>query len=252
MELIDAFPLRKGDIIALVGAGGKTTTMFAIGVEAKKRGWKVILTTTTRIFCPREEEGQELVIEANPERLLTKVKEKLALFPLLVVGTGLNHENKLLGIGRELVAALPRSGADLIVVEADGAAHKPFKAPREGEPVIPDSATLVVPIVGIDCLGKPLDMEHTHRPEKIAGLTGMNIDMLVTGQVVARVLLHSHGYRKDIPPRSRWVPYINKVESTADLSNAREIAGLLGEGGAKRVAIGAARAAEPVKEVLTF
>jgi len=252
MEFIDAFPVKKGDVIALVGAGGKTATMFAIAAEADKRGWKVILTTTTRIFRPREKEGQELVIDADPERLLTKVKEKLALFPLLVVGTGLNHENKLLGIEQGLVAGLSRSGGDLTVVEADGAAHKPFKAPREGEPVIPESATLVVPVVGIDCLGKPLNEKYTHRPEHITRLTGLSAGAPVTGETVSAVFLHKHGYRRNIPVGSRWVPFINKVESSAEMEHARKIAGLLGKGGAKRVVVGAARVNDPVRGVLEF
>lgn len=252
MEFIDAFPVKKGDVVALVGAGGKTTTMFAIVAEAKKRGWKVILTTTTRIFRPRKEEGQELVIEANSERLLTMVKEKLVLFPLLIVGTGLNHENKLLGIEQGLVAGLSQSGGDLIVVEADGAAHKPFKAPREGEPVIPEAATLVVPVVGIDCLGKPLNEKYIHRPEHVARLTGLSVGATVTGEMVSAVFLHKYGYRRDIPAGSRWVPFINKVESSAELEHARKIAGLLGKGGAGRVIIGAARARDKVREVLEF
>jgi len=252
MKFIDAFPVRKGDIVALVGAGGKTTTMYAIGSEARKCGWKVVLTTTTRIFHPGEREGLELVIEADPVRLLVAIKEKLAQFPLLVAGAGLSRENKLVGIEQDVVAMLLQCGADLVVVEADGAAQKPFKAPRESEPVIPDSASLVVPVVGIDCLGRPLNEKYTHRPEHITRLTGLSAGAPVTGETVSAVLLHKHGYRRDIPAGSRWIPFINKVESEVELARAREIAGLLGSGGAERVIVGAARALDPVREVLEF
>ncbi|MDD3653011.1 MAG: selenium cofactor biosynthesis protein YqeC [Desulfotomaculaceae bacterium] len=252
MNLIDAFSIHKGDIIALTGAGGKTTTMFAIGQEAIKLGWRVVITTTTRIFAPKENKLLKLVIEAIPECLLSKIKESLTTFPQVVAGIGLDQENKLNGLDKELIAEIPSTGADLIIVEADGAARKPFKAPREGEPVIPHTATLVVTVVGIDCLGKPLNSTYTHRPEKIASLTGMSLGDLITGQTVARVLLHSQGYGKDIPRNSRWVPFMNKVESTMALESAREIAGLLGQGGAKRVVIGAAQSANQFMEVLVF
>ncbi|OPX83732.1 MAG: hypothetical protein A4E53_04334 [Pelotomaculum sp. PtaB.Bin104] len=252
MNFMDAFSISKGDIVALVGAGGKTTTMFAIGQEAIKLGWKVILTTTTRIFAPAQNKLLRLITDTSTERLLSKIKNELASFPLVVAGTGLDRNNKLIGLEQELIAKLPGTGADLIVVEADGAARKPFKAPREGEPVTPDTTTLVVPIVGIDCLGKPLNQDYTHRPEIIASLAGINIGDLVTTNAVARVLLHSQGYGKTVPRDSRWHPYINKVESISDLSNAREIAALLRLNGARRVVIGAAQAADPVKEVLEF
>ncbi|MCG9966545.1 putative selenium-dependent hydroxylase accessory protein YqeC [Pelotomaculum terephthalicicum JT] len=253
MKFIEAFSIKKGDVVALAGAGGKTTTTFAIGQEAIKQGWKVLLTTTTRIFAPEQEQMLKLIIESSPEHLLSEIKSNLASFPLVVAGVGLDRENKLKGLDKDFIAELPGTGVDLIIVEADGAAHKPFKAPREGEPVMPDTATLVVPVVGIDCLGKPLNREYTHRPEIIASLASMNIGELVTGQAVARVLLHSQGYGKDISQESRrWLPFINKVESTIALNNAREVAGLLGRGGAKRVAVGAAQAADPVIEVLAF
>lgn len=252
MNFIDAFSIHKGDIVALTGAGGKTTTMFAIGQEAIKLGWKVVMTTTTRIFAPKPDQLLKLIIETTPEGLLSKIKTNLASLPLVVAGAGLDQENKLKGLDQEFIAKITGTGADLIIVEADGAARKPFKAPREGEPVIPNTVTLVVPIVGIDCLGKPLNREYTHRPERIAGLTGMNIGDLVTAQAVAKVLLHRRGYGQDILRHSRWVPFINKVESIAALNSAMEIAGLLRLGGAKRVVIGAAQAAEKVKEVLVF
>lgn len=252
MTLISAFQIKNGDVIALVGGGGKTSAMFALGNEAVNTGYKVVLTTTTRIYAPTPNPGTDVVLKPDAGELLSGINKSFKNCSIVVAGAGLTPENKVIGIDKNLVGLILRAGADLVVVEADGAARKPFKAPREGEPVIPGLSTLVVPVVGVDCLYKPLVKEYIHRPEVVSRLLGVKEGELVTPSMVASVLLHPLGYRKDIPRNSRWVPFINKVHSPEELKNAREVAFLLGKGGAGRVVIGALSEIAPVKEVLAF
>jgi probable selenium-dependent hydroxylase accessory protein YqeC len=251
VKLIDAFRIKKGDIVALVGAGGKTSTMFALGREAGREGFRVVITTTTRIYLPPAETGQSVVLAPGTD-ILPAVREKLKVFLTVVAGTGLNRENKVLGVEMGVAEGFLKAGADLVMIEADGAAGRPFKAPGEGEPVIPETAALVVPVVGIDCLGKPLSREYAHRPETISALAGIKPGETITPGVVARVLLHEQGYKKNVPSGSRWIPFINKVESAADLQQARMVAARLGEAGVERVVIGAVGAGIPVREVVAF
>ena len=53
-------------------------------------------------------------------------------------------------------------------MEGDGAKGKSFKAPREYEPVIPIETTLVIPVLGVDALGQPLDEAHFLRWRRYA------------------------------------------------------------------------------------
>ncbi|MCL6611400.1 MAG: putative selenium-dependent hydroxylase accessory protein YqeC [Peptococcaceae bacterium] len=251
MKLFDAFQIRRGDLAALVGAGGKTSAMFALGEEAAERGFRAVLTTTTRIYFPGKASGRP-VITAGGRKIVDLVRDALGSSPLVVAGSGTGEGKKLLGVEREIPGRFLEAGADLVVVEADGAAGRPFKAPREWEPVIPDGVTAVIPVVGIDCLGRPLTDGCVHRPEMAAALTGMDPGRTINPAAVAAVFLHPRGYRKDVPPGSRWVPFINKVETAGELEMARELAFLLGRGGAERVVIGAARSGCPVCEVLEF
>ena len=41
---------------------------------------------------------------------------------------------------------------DVMLIEADGAKHKPLKVPADWEPVIPEFADIVVSVIGLDCL----------------------------------------------------------------------------------------------------
>ncbi len=251
MKLMDAFQVRGGDLVALVGAGGKSSAMSVLGEEAVKIGFRVVLTTTTKIYLPPVKAGRPVLMGGGRE-IVDRVRLALRDWPLVVAGAGAGEGNKLLGMNREMPELFLGAGADLVLVEADGAAGRPFKAPREGEPVIPRGATAVVPVVGIDCLGLPLSADHVHRPEMVTLLAGIKPGQTVTPATVARVLFHPGGYRKEVPPGSRWIPFINKVLTPADLARARELADLLGRGGAKRVVIGSTLAEDPASEVAVF
>ena len=252
ITLISALQIKKGDVIALVGGGGKTAAMSVIGKEAANKGYNVVITTTTRIYAPASNSRTEIVLKRDTGGLLCAIEKSFQTCSVVVAGAGLTPENKIIGMDKDLVGLLPRAGADLVVVEADGAARKPFKAPGTGEPVIPRLSTLVVPVVGVDCLHKPLVEAHIHRPGVVARLLGTREGEPVTPSMVAGVLLHPQGYRKDVPRNSRWVPFINKVHTPQEWKNAREVAFLLGRGGARRVIIGALEEIAPVKEVLAF
>ncbi|MEL6149070.1 MAG: hypothetical protein AAFR56_05560, partial [Chloroflexota bacterium] len=49
MKLHHAFNIQRGDVVAFVGAGGKTSAMIALGHELADMGWRVLATTTTKI-----------------------------------------------------------------------------------------------------------------------------------------------------------------------------------------------------------
>ena len=251
MKLFDAFNLSKTDLVALVGGGGKTTTMFALGREAKGQGLKTVLTTTTRIYCPSNSE-LAIVATQNSQELLSEVRSKLITLPRVVVGAKLSPDNKLVGLDPHLIPGLLDAGADLVIVEADGAAHKPFKAPADHEPVIPDASSVVISVVGVDCLDRPLLPEYVHRPELVAELSGISPGDRITPDIVARVLTHPLGFRKGLPENCRWIPFINKVETEGELEQARQIAVLVGEILPCRVVIGAAGGTTPVVEILNF
>jgi probable selenium-dependent hydroxylase accessory protein YqeC len=134
-------------------------------------------------------------------------------------------EGKIGGADPQLIERMVQElPVDHIIVEADGAKRLPLKAPGDQEPVIPSATTLLIPIVGIDALGKPLNREQTFRPERIAELTGAQLGDPITPHLIATLMVHPQGICKGVPPGARIIPLINKVETTEGLSGAREVA----------------------------
>ena len=250
MTLADALGMTGDDIVAVVGGGGKTTAMFLLAREMVDRGGRAITTTTTRIFAAQIAlaPAHVLAADATRERISAALDGHRHV---LVVGATDPESGKADGVSldlfRDLLAWCP--GVP-IINEADGSRMLPFKAPAGHEPVIPVETTLVVPVVGVDVLGKPLDADHVHRPELVSTLSGAPLGAPITPEIVARVLAHPEGGRKGVPVRARVVVMINKVDGLSDRTPARETAErLLREPAIESVLLTSVRRAEPVLEV---
>ncbi len=255
MDLIRAFRLQSKEVVALVGGGGKTTAMFRLAAELASQGKRVVTTTTTHISIAQIALAPQHLIH-TPDRpledLIVRLSSLLAAHPHgLVVGPLDGATGKASGVAPavvEAIAGLPE--VDAVLVEADGSRTLPFKAPAEYEPVVPACTTLLIPVVGIDALGRPLADDHVHRAERIAALAGVQPGVAVTSEIITAVLAHPQGGLKGRPPGARAVPLVNKIESAEEMAAARDLAGrLLAYPGIDSVVVGAMGRSDPVTEV---
>jgi probable selenium-dependent hydroxylase accessory protein YqeC len=140
----------------------------------------------------------------------------------LLLARGRLPNGKLEGIPPEWVEELfALDGVTIIVTEADGAAGRPLKAPRDGEPVIPDNTTLLVPVMGIDGMGRRLDEETVFRSAIAARLLNLPMESMVTEEVIARLMME---LIKRGPAGARVVPLINKVDIPGGREKAEKLA----------------------------
>ncbi len=257
MQLSRALRISAGDVVALVGGGGKTTALFRLAQELSQKKMRVLTTTTTRIFSAQIQRAPAH-LKFNPTRqtvadILPQLNHLIDDHQhALLIGQADPESGKAFGIPPEVIDALAASGHfDIILNEADGSRMRPFKAPAEHEPVIPASTTLVVPVVGIDALGQPLHDDYIHRAERVSRLSGTPLNAPVTANTVAAVLSHAGGGLKNVPAQARVIPLLNKVANSAALALARSIAAQTLQTGPQieAVAIGAAQTSNPVSEV---
>jgi len=250
VRLVDALGVGAGEVVALVGGGGKTAAMFRLAREIVARGERALTTTTTHIFAAQIAQAPTHVIaaDATPESVAAALA---AHGHVLVVGATDAGSGRAGGVSLDLFARLRGWCPGVCIVnEADGSRMRPFKAPAAHEPVIPVETTLVVPVVGADVFGKPLDGEHVHRPALVSALSGAPLGTPITPEIVASVLAHPEGGRKGVPRNARVIVVINKVESLPDKKPARETAErLLREPAIQAVALAAVRGDDPVLEV---
>ncbi len=250
LTLAEALSVAPGDVVALVGGGGKTTLMYRLAEELAAAGRRVLVTTTTKIYPPLPDQVDWAIADEDDDRRLAHVAGMLRRHAIVAALSGPGPEGKMNGVSPAWVErAATEAGADCILVEADGAARRPIKAPAPHEPVIPTCATVVVAVIGLDALGTPLDVDHVHRPDRIAALTGLVPGEPLTAEAIALMATHTEGLAKSVPPGARLEYLVNKVDDPQDVARGRVLALALCRAGAPRVVLARAEHAAPVQEV---
>jgi molybdenum cofactor cytidylyltransferase len=250
MSLKDALGLRSGEMMSLIGAGGKTTALYGLAKELRDNGAKVLVTTTTKIFKPVKPHVDRLFLVEEASALLATT---LTIPAPVIVGAGykVDDEEKLLGLPSSWLDQLSVSGQfDSILVEADGAASKLFKVPSEIEPVIPKSCHLTVWIMAIKVLGKPLNPSWIHRAERAISLLGVAADAQVTKDLILRLARNPFGPLKGIPSGSRKVALLNQADSPEEIDAAKDLARALLPLGFEKIVITSFLSETPVKDVI--
>ena len=254
MQLTHALRVQSKEIIAFVGGGGKTTSMFRLADELIASGKHVVVTTTTKLGAAQVA-GRGGVTPplhyADSRDFRARVQNALAQTArALIIGED-GEDDKVAGVSPEFIDELAaRADVDVVIYEADGARGLPFKAPAAHEPVLAASTTLLVPVLGVTALGAPLDDAHAQRAAIAARLADAPSGAPITPQLAARVLAHRAGGLKNKPRTARAIVLVNQVENDAHLDAARDLArALLDHAAIDAVALGAVSDAQnPVRE----
>lgn len=207
-----ALPETSPLVISIVGAGGKTSTMFRLAEEAEARKKKAIVTTSTHIWRP---DDYPVVLADDWKEVGSACWER----GILVVGRPAN-EHKLKGLPENQIGRLAE-WADVVLVEADGAKCLPVKVPGIHEPVVVPETDVVIACAGLDSIGKPLH-EICFRKELAAELLGVDEDHLLTPGELAVILLHEKGSRKSVNGAAYRI-ILNKADDGRREEYGREV-----------------------------
>ena len=256
MRLREALDIKPGEVIGLVGGGGKTTLMFALARELATSGGCVITTTTTKILEPLPSQTPLLLLEVDKEEMIRLLLQNIDKYRHITLASERLASGKLNGISPDLVVKLAEvNRVSYIIVEADGAAQKSLKAPNPTEPVIPYNTSLVIPMVGIDAVGCRLSEENVFRPQIVSKLIGVPLGEVISAESIAFLITHHQGIIKGSPDQARIIPFINKADLNKGLLKGRDLASkilAMRNPQIKQVVLGQAQSSEPVAEVISL
>ncbi|MFC6826208.1 selenium cofactor biosynthesis protein YqeC [Halopelagius fulvigenes] len=211
--LSETLAIDDDSVVAVVGAGGKKTTLYRLAAET---GGVVTATVRIPIF---DEEVERVVVTADPEAAAAEeARRPLGLVPER------EREDRYLGYDPGVVDALAAAGVGPLLVKADGARTRLLKAPNDREPQIPAAATHVLPLASARVVGEPLSERAVHRPERVSELAGVEEGEEIRPSHVAAVLGHENGGLKGVPDGARAIPTVNMVDTPELADAAREIA----------------------------
>ena len=200
-------------IAAFTGGGGKTSLIYYLAEKFAGEGKKVIVTTTTHMAWEPERPFADAEDAAGIRQLLDQYGYVTAAYHKA-------GQPKISGPDREILEKL--SGfCDVLLVEADGSKRLPLKVPAQWEPVIPETADIVVGVIGLDCLGRKIS-DTAHRPADVARFLGKSVEDIVAWEDVAKIAVSEDGLQKGVG-RRRFLVYLNKADVLESLDEVKKI-----------------------------
>ena len=205
---------RAVRVVAIVGAGGKTTCLRRLQLECKKLGIKAVAGTTTHIQYERNETFLD-----RPDR--NAAREILGKTGTLWMGEPVS-DWKCKGLPESFYRELLADGVRLLL-EADGAKGRPVKAPRDGEPVILPETDWVLAVYGLDAVGQPAK-DVCCRVEQVCAILEKRETDALTAADLAKLACSPRGGRKGVQPGMRYAVLFNKADTPEREAAAQEAA----------------------------
>lgn len=238
MTLLASLGLGPARVIAICGAGGKSSLMFALAGELADAGERVLMTTTTRMALDQVRGRWPGVMAADASAIATMASTRPEPF---IAYRGVDEtRGKALGYAPEVVDLVAERGPfTRILVEADGSARRPLKAPADHEPVFPAHTDAVVIVAGATGLCRPLSEEIVFRSQIWSRLTGVAPGEPVTPESLAVMVAHPDGLARTAPANAHRALFINQADDRTLLALAVRTLDCLAGGAGRRPACAA-------------
>ncbi len=248
MKLQKALEIVPGDVVAFIGAGGKTSTLIALGHELAQAGMRVLATTTTHIAI---DELDLMPYATTLDKGIAHLSLALGENRFVFLYSDIRNSRVYGPNSQEIPRLLDAVDSDVMLIEADQSDGLPLKAPFSDEPNIPSETTLVVPMASLAVLGQPLDDEHVYNATAIDERYGFLLGNRVKSPWIAQVLRDEELGLRGVPNGARIVALLNQTAAQGYArGRARLIAQfILRSPRIHAVALGSVRSGEPIYEV---
>jgi len=231
----EVFGFSDHSLVNFVGGGGKTALIHRLLDEYSSNG-PALATTTTRVHPPDPCEGLTLISSDNLTLLklaLENIARDCAKLPFKIIASRYFMSSNLVrGVPPDFFKNIDRRLFPVFLNEADGAASFSLKLPRESEPVPAADAEYLVPVIGLDCIGRKLGTDTVLRWLELSESFSLRKGDLITPEIAASILMHPRGVCKNPQPGTVIIPFINKVDSESQDSSALELAAAIMKNGA--------------------
>lgn len=255
-----SFLKEKGHIISLVGGGGKTTWMYALGLCGASLGMRVLLTTTTHTQKPpymagrwgtavdsfrkngknvtqgtankTKEPFMELLLKEQDRFVWARTAQEANRLQLqgYIPVLGAECQEKKLEMPQKAVLYEAIQTADLVIIEADGAKGLPCKIPGQNEPVLLEESDIVLGVAGISAVGGNMaDVCFRYHGDSYRKMTVRYLAHLISSE---------NGAKKSVGNRVYYA-VLNQCDNEDRMDKASEVAKLLQENGTSNIFLSA-------------
>ena len=214
ISLKELFHINKGDIISIVGTGGKTSLMFKLANELKS-DLNVLVSTSTKIKIPSPDKYNYLY--TNIDSYLNNIRASKN--GLTVISKGINKKtNKLVGINdSDLDLLIPYF--DIIFLEADGSKELPLKGWKSHEPPVLRKTSKTIGVMPANLINKKAEKHLIYGLEEFNKLTDNS--EYVNFEVIKKICTNKEGIFKN--SKGNLYLFFNKAETKKEIELMREL-----------------------------
>ncbi|MGL4572553.1 MAG: selenium cofactor biosynthesis protein YqeC [Clostridium sp.] len=208
--------IKKGDIISVIGSGGKTTFIYNLAYELKLD--KVLISTTTKMLDPKRGEV-DYIFYLNECKYISVESGRTFMAERKI------NDNKVCG---NIMSINKYSNYfDYTLLECDGSKGKPLKGWRNNEPVIIDKTTKTIGIIAIHIIGEKISDDNVHRMELFNSICKTKVGDEITLEVVANIITDPNGLFKNY--KGEKILFLNRIEDKNDRKMAYKLLEILKE-----------------------
>ncbi len=219
-QFSDTLGIRRGDVVSIIGCGGKTSLLHSLADE--NRAEKVLLSTTTRILRPAPNQFDREIDASVGADIVGDAANSFRSGITLVHGGDTNGK---IHSPRVTLIEDAHTTYDYTFLECDGSRGLPLKGWQAHEPVVPDFTALTIGVCTLWPKGQMISELNTYNIPEFCALTGAPAGDEVTVSMIAAMVSHPEGMFQKA--RGRKLLLINQTETPESFALAQELTELL-------------------------
>lgn len=211
----DLFNIEMGNIISIVGSGGKTTLLLFLAAELS-HNYNVLVTTSAKIFKPSINQYDSIF--TNVESFINS--NLINKNNITVISKSINESNnKLIGIDDNDLEKLINY-FDVILIEADGSNKLPLKGWKNHEPPVLKKTNKIIGIIPVSVLGRNIDNSFIYGYDEFKKIAGNNSQ--VDEETIKNICISENGIFKNSTGEKYL--FINQADTEQDKEKSIKIA----------------------------
>lgn len=220
-KITELFNINKGDVVSIVGSGGKTTFLFKLAEDLKKE-YNVLVSTSTRIFEPSADDYDYLYKNIESYTKNKKIDKKNSI---TVVSKSINTETKkLIGIDDNDLDIL-KDDFDVILIEADGSRNLPLKGWKSHEPPVLKKTNKTIGVIPANLINKKVSETFIYAYDEFSILT--DYSEYISFEAIGKICSSYNGIFKNA--KGSLYLFLNKADTDEEVLVSKELSKYLKE-----------------------
>lgn len=215
-KITGLFDINKGDVVSIVGSGGKTTLLFRLAACLKNE-YSVLVSTSAKIAEPSTDDYDYLYTDIES---YIKNRNLIKKNTITVISKDIDMKTKkLMGIDDNDLEILIND-FDVVLLEADGSRNLPLKGWKSHEPPVLKKTNKTIGIIPANLINKKADETFIYAFDEFSILT--DFSEYISFEAIGKICSSYDGIFKNA--KGSLCLFLNKADTDEEILVSKELA----------------------------